>query len=99
MEKKNNKTEQKVTIYEVKCSLCGQKIRGVTDKECRERLSSHINNDCETAKTMRSWEKQGIYKEMTGFLRQDALIRKLKKLLKHYTIEEIKNGLESIELE
>lgn len=90
--------KEKVTIYEVKCSLCGQKIRGSTSAECKQRLSSHIDNDCKTASTMRDWKKQGIYKEMMSFIRGDQLTEKLKKLLKHYTVEEIKEALETIEI-
>lgn len=86
-----------VTLYEVKCSLCGQKIRSAEEGGCHELLIKHIDNECETAKTMRDWEKRGIYKEMMGFLREEALTKKLKKLLKHYKFDEIKHTLEQLE--
>jgi len=88
-----------VTIYEAKCSLCGQKIRSPEKGGCQEALAKHIDNECETAKTMRNWEKQGIYKEMVGFLREEALAKDLKKQLKHYSIEEIRHSLEMLEIE
>lgn len=91
--------KQSVTIYEVKCRLCGDKIQAATDAECRQRLSDHIDHDCKVATSMRRWEKEGIYKEMVGFLSQEALIGGLKKLLKKHTIEELKKALEQIELE
>ena len=87
----------RVTIYEVKCSLCKQKIKATSEEECRKRLSDHIDNECETAKTMRDWDKRGIYKEMMGFLREEALTKDLKKLLKHYSLDELKDALDKLE--
>ena len=99
MAKVGNEAKQQVTIYEVKCSLCGQKIRDASEERCRERLSYHIDNECKIVKTMRDWDKQGIYKEMMGFLRQDELTGKLEKLLKHYSFDEVKDALEQLEPE
>jgi len=91
--------QQKITVYEVKCRLCGQKIRSISQDECEQKLSHHIDNECAIASTMRDWDKRGIYKEMMEYIAQEALIDELKKLLKHYTIEQIKEALENIELE
>lgn len=88
-----------VTIYEVKCSLCGQKIRSAEKNGCHELLVKHVDNECKIAQTMRDWEKQGIYKEMMGFVRKDALIAKLEKLLKHYSFEEVKEAFEGLEID
>lgn len=88
-----------VTLYEVKCSLCGEKIRSPEKGGCRELLSSHIDNDCKTVKQMREWEKQGVCKEMMGLLRLQGLDKDLKKLLKHYSFEEIKDAIERLEIE
>ncbi len=88
-----------VTLYEVKCKLCGEKIRSAEKGGCHELLVNHIDNECKIAKTMRAWEREGIYKEMMGFLRLDGLTEDLKKLLKHYKFEEIKHALEQLEPE
>ena len=88
-----------VTLYEVKCSLCGKKIRSAEEGECQKLLENHIDNECETAKVMRDWEKRGIGKEMMAYLREDGLTAKLKKLLKHYKFEEIKHALDLLEPE
>lgn len=87
-----------VTLYEVKCKLCGKKIRSTKKGGCGELLIQHIDNECEIAKAMKDWEKRGIYKEMMGFLREEGLDKDLKKLLKHYSIEEIRNALERLEI-
>ena len=87
-----------VTLYEAKCSLCGKKIRSPEKGGCQKLLADHIDNECETARTMRNWEKQGIYKEMVGFLREEALDKNLKKLLKHYSLDELKDALERLAL-
>lgn len=91
--------EKQLAVYEVKCCLCRQKIQSPTKDECKQNLSQHIDNECKVASTMRDWDRQGIYKEMISFLREDALIDKLKKFLKHYTIEQMKEALEEIERE
>jgi len=88
-----------VTIYETKCRLCGQKIRSPEKGGCQKLLEDHVDNECETAKTYRDWDKRGIYKKMMGFLRLSALDKDLKKLLKHYSVEEIKDAVERLEVE
>ena len=88
--------KETVTIYQVKCSLCGQKIQSAEKDGCKELLSKHVDNECESVKTMRGWEKEGIFKEMMALLRLEGLNKHLKKLLKHYTIEEIKEALENL---
>ena len=90
-------SKMKITIYEAKCRLCGQKIQATSEEQGAKRLSDHIDNDCKTAKTMREWDKQVIYKEMMSFLREEALRKDIKKLLKHYTLEQIKQTVETLE--
>lgn len=80
-----------------KCSLCGQKIQGITEEEARRKLVSHIDDDCTTATTLRSWEEQGIYKEMVGLVRLRSLDKVLRRLLKRYSIDEIRETLEMME--
>lgn len=95
-------TKRQVLIYEAKCSLCGQKIQGATEEETRTKLVSHIDNECTAAATMRSWEEQGIYKEMMSAARDlgraENLDKALHKLLKKYSIDEIQHALEMIEM-
>jgi len=86
------------TLYEVKCKLCGEKIRSAEKSGCQELLVKHIDNECKIAKTMKDWEQRGIYKEMMGFLKIEGLDKDLKKLLKHYSIEEIKDAIERLEV-
>ena len=86
-----------VMLYEVKCRLCEKIMRSAEKGGCQKLLSDHIDNECKVVQTMRAWEKQGIYKQMMGFLKEDALIKDLKKLLMHYTSEEIRHSLELME--
>lgn len=48
-----------VTVYEVKCRLCGQKIRSSEKGGCHKLLIDHVDHNCSVLKTMRDWEKQG----------------------------------------
>lgn len=98
MTEKLDKAKIGVTFYTVKCSLCGRKMMEATSELLRGRLVTHIDDECEVAKTMRRWEEQGIYKQMMSLLREGELIKDLRKLLKHYSIEEIRKALETIEL-
>jgi len=41
-----------VTLYEVKCSLCGQKIRSPEKGGCQELLVKHVDNECKVASKM-----------------------------------------------
>ena len=86
-----------VTLYEATCSLCKQKIRSPDKGGCRELLVKHIDNECEIAKTLKEWEKEGIYKEMMGFLREAAILKQVKKLVKKYGFEQVKQALNELE--
>lgn len=86
-----------ITLYEVKCKLCEITIRATTEKECREALVSHIDNDCTGAKWLRELGRKGIYRETIQFLRIEELEKKLRRLLKKYTIEEVRRVLEVLE--
>lgn len=92
------KEKKQLSIYKVKCKLCGTKIKHVNKEECSKLLNEHLENDCPTMKKMKEWEKKGIYKEMMALLREQGLVQDLKKILKHYKPEEIRKALETIEL-
>jgi len=72
---------------------------GISKEEITKKLASHLDNECKTAKEMKSWEEKGIFKEMMALIRLDAIRTDVKKLLKNYTIEEIREALIDIEIE
>ena len=88
----------KLTIYHTKCKLCGKKITGMTEETCQKALISHIDNECEGAKQLREWSSAGIYLEMMKIIREDELVKRLQKILKDYTVEEIRQALDLVEL-
>ena len=86
----------KITIYQTTCQLCKVKLSGLTPEDCQRRLKEHLA-DCHTAQVIRDWEAKGIYKEMIDTLRYENLMSDLRKLLKLFTIEEIRGTLRDIE--
>lgn len=88
-----------VTIYEVTCRLCGEKIRSPEKDGCHKLLVEHVDNNCKIAKTMKDWERQGIYKEMMEFLLQQRILKEVEKLVKKYGFEKVKHALDMLELE
>ena len=92
------KEKVQISIYHVKCKLCGKKIEHPNKQECSKLLNQHLENDCPTMKKMKDWRKKGIYKEMMALLREQGLITDLKKILKHYSAKEICKALNVIEL-
>jgi len=94
------KKEKAIIIaYKTSCSLCGKKFVGVDKNKLSKEVVKHIDNECKTAKDMKSWEEKGIFKEMMVMIRVDVIRKDVKKLLKSYTIEEIRKALEDIEIE
>lgn len=86
-----------IGIYQTTCKLCGKKIVGITKERAKENLIKHVDGDCVIAKQMKEWQNKGIYKNMMKILRLQGLEDDLKKLLKHYTKEEIERILNKIE--
>lgn len=93
-----NMASQQIEVWQTKCKLCDEKIQGITKADIREALKDHVENKCDGAKALRRWEKEGIYDDMMGLLRREALEKDLKKILKYYSKEEIENALESMEV-
>ena len=91
--------KEQIIGYKVSCTLCGKKLMDISDEKLKKKLTKHVDNECKTAKEMKSWEEKGIFKEMMALLRLDAIRKDVKKLLKNYTIEEIRKTLEAIEIE
>ncbi len=91
--------KEQIVGYKVSCKLCGKKLTDISDEKLKKRLAEHIDNECKTAKEMKSWEEKGIFKEMMALLRIDQIRKDVKKLLKSYTATEIKEALEDIEIE
>ena len=87
-----------IVAYKTSCSLCGKKFVGISKEKLSKELVKHIDNECKTAKDMKSWEKQGIFREMMELIRLDVIEKDVKKLLKHYTFAEIRKALEDIEI-
>lgn len=87
----------KVTVYQTNCKLCGHKIQGVSEEQCRERLIAHIDSQCKGASFVRDLGERGIYKETIQIMRGESLARKLEKLLKTYSIGEIRRELDMLE--
>ncbi|GAH81309.1 unnamed protein product [marine sediment metagenome] len=73
--------QKTVAIYEGKCRLCNKKFQG-TREMIKKQLHDHIENDCEVVKTLKNWEKKGIYEPMMAVYRREGLERDLKKLMK-----------------
>jgi len=88
-----------IVAYKTSCTLCGQKFVGIDKDKISKELVKHIDNECKTAKDMKSWEEKGIFNEMMAMIRIDAIRKDVKKLLKNYTIEEIRKALEDLEIE
>ena len=91
--------KEQIVGYKVSCKLCGKKLMDVSDEKLKKKLTKHVDNECKTAKDMKSWEEKGIFKEMMALLRKEAIHKDVKKLLKNYTAEEIRTALEDIEIE
>ena len=91
--------KEPITLYEVKCRLCGQKIRSSEKSGCHKLLIKHVDNDCPIAKTMKDWEKQGIYKEMIGFLQEQEISKRVKELVGKYGFNKVKEALDELEPE
>ena len=85
-----------VTIYEVQCRLCKRKVRSPTKEGCHQTLINHVDNDCEIAKTMREWNKRGIYKEMMSVLHEEAIEKDVQKLVKKYGFDKVKKVLDEL---
>ena len=85
--------------YKTSCTLCGKKLVSISKEKLHKNLVNHVDDECKTAKDMKSWEKKGIFKEMMALLRLEVIREDVKKLLKNYTIEEIREALIDIELE
>lgn len=94
-----SKEKTSLIAYKTICSLCGKKFIGSSKEEIQKELVSHIDNECKTAKDMKSWEEKGIFKEMMALIRKDVIRKDVKKLLKNYTAEEIREALTDIEIE
>ncbi len=92
-------TNRRMVIYQVNCRLCGEKLQAPTSEELKQKLHDHIDKECKAAQRMRGWEKDGIFKDMMHVLRDQALSDALEKLVKKYSLEEVKDALETIELE
>jgi len=88
-----------IVAYKTSCSLCGKKFVGVEKDKLSKEVVKHIDNECKTAKDMKSWEEKGIFKEMMAMIRQDQIRKDVKKLVKSYSIEEIRKALEDIEID
>lgn len=88
-----------IVAYKTSCSLCGRKFVSISKEKLNKELVKHIDNDCKTAKDMKSWEEKGIFKEMMAVIRLEIIRKDVKKLLKNYTIEEIRKALEDIEID
>jgi len=84
--------------FQTKCKLCGVLIKGYTKAEVTKKFHHHIDNECRVAQKMKEWEKEGVYNEMMTMLSQSALIDSLEKLVKKYSLEKVKEALETIEL-
>ena len=87
-----------IIAYKTSCSLCGKKFMGISKEKLSKELVRHIDNECKTAKDMKSWEKQGIFKEMMKLIRLEVIEKDVKKLLKYYTFAEIRKALDDIEI-
>jgi len=89
----------KIVLFQAECGLCGQKVTGITRDEARALLRIHIDRVCTIAKLMRELKEAGIYKEVVYIWRMEALEKKLKRLLKDYSADEIGQALELLESE
>ena len=90
----------KITIgFKVKCRLCGIELQAPTGQELKEKLHNHIDKDCEVAKTLRDWDKAGVFQDMVALLGRQAVSKELQKLIKRYSLETVKEELEFLEQE
>jgi len=90
--------KEQIIGYKVSCTLCGKKLTDISDEKLKKKLVKHVDNECKAAKDMKSWEEKGIFNEMMKLIRLEAISKDIKKLLKKYTIEEIRNALLDIEI-
>jgi predicted amidophosphoribosyltransferase len=93
-------TEKGITIkiVETECSLCGKKIRAITEEQCTLELKKHVTTDCKTIQTIEQWDALGVRQEMISLMKYQELDSELRRLIKKYkfTIEEIVEAAESI---
>ena len=90
----------KIIIYKTRCGLCGKIFQGLTEAACIASRHAHLEaNECSVARHLREWIDQSVYTEMFGLLPGEELERKIRNLLKDYSADEIREGLEQIEHE
>ena len=85
-----------VTVYEGQCPFCKTKIRTATEEEYEPAFDQHIKQ-CKTYRTLKEWDRLGIRKEMIQALTEQELEEKLRKLIKKYGFDQVKNTLEGLE--
>ena len=61
-EKTIKKEKVGIIAYKTSCTLCGKKFVGISKDKISKELIKHIDNECKTAKDMKSWEKKVIFK-------------------------------------
>ena len=70
-------------------------VRTLEEKDFASAMQGHIDG-CKIAQIIIDWEKQGIRKEMIAILRGGDLESKLRKLIKEYGFNEVKDSLETL---
>lgn len=93
----DTKPQITISVWQTECGLCKKKFKGMTKEEVEKIRNEHVKNDCKVAQTLIEWDKKGITQDMVKFYEMDALETKLKKLIKEYTFEKVKDMLDSLE--
>ncbi len=83
--------------YKTKCPLCGDVMKALTRDSCSDKLTKHIDNKCKAAKLLKVYDKAGLLNDLLVFNQGRVLGDKLKKILKDFSIDEIRDELDLLE--